>query len=166
MDDPFGSERIQFFLRNRSDIKAWAAIEPDVIAATRELLATSQPVIEEAFAALEPTALVGRHDSGTWERVFVRRENWPPSLALSLEWHRAVDPMSNAPKIGVFWWADPPVLIEPRSRLVATVDRNALQKLGFKVPMSGVWPVGTYVKIDIRLVARARMPGSPASSTN
>ncbi len=54
MDDLFGSERIQFFLRNRSDIKAWAAIEPDVIAATSELLARSQPLIEEAFAALEP----------------------------------------------------------------------------------------------------------------
>lgn len=35
-------ERLQFFFRNREDIKAWAAIESDVMAATRELLARSR----------------------------------------------------------------------------------------------------------------------------
>jgi hypothetical protein len=145
MDD-LGDERIRFFLRNRADIKAWAAIESDVIAATRELLARAQPLVEEAFATLEPTAVVGRHDSGPWERIFVQREGWPPSVGLALEWHRDVDPLANAPKVGVFWWADPPTLVDPRSRLGLVVDRNALQKLGYKVPMSGVWPVGAYVK--------------------
>jgi hypothetical protein len=145
MDDLFAEERLQFFLRNRADIKAWAAIEPDVIAATRELLTRAQTPMEEAFAVVEPTAVVGRHDSGPWERIFVRREHWPAAVALALEWHRNVDPTSNAPKIGVFWWADPPTLEEPRTRLTTVVDRPALQKLGYKVPMAGVWPVGTYV---------------------
>jgi hypothetical protein len=146
MDDLFGDERLQFYLRNRADIKTWAAIESDAIAATRELLARAQPVVGEAFAAIEPTALVRRHDSGPWERIFVQRDGWPPGVGLALEWHREVDPLSNAPKIGVFWWADPPTLVDPRSRLGTVVDRNALQKLGYKVPMSGVWPVGAYVK--------------------
>lgn len=145
MNDLFGDERIQFFLRNRADIKAWAAIEPDVIAATRELLARAQAPIEEAFGVLEPTALVSRHDNGPWERIFVRREQWPPAVALSAEWHKAVDPLSNAPKVGVFWWADPPILEAPRSALTAVVDRPSLQKMGYKVPMSGVWPVGLYL---------------------
>lgn len=146
MDELFGDERIQFFLRNRADIKAWAQIESDVIAATRELLARAQAPVEQAFATIEPTALVSRHDGNSWERIFVRRENWPPTVALCLEWHRTVDPISNAPKVGVFWWAEPDLLVEPRSRFVALVDKNQLQKLGYKVPMSGVWPVGTFVK--------------------
>jgi hypothetical protein len=146
MDDPFADERIQFFLRNRADIKAWAAIEPDVIAATRELLARAQAPVEEAFATIEPSVIVSRHDNGQWERIFVQREAWPSGVAVALEWLRNVDPMSNAPKVGVFWWADPPSLEEPRTRLTTVVDRAALQKLGYKVPMSGVWPVGMYVK--------------------
>jgi hypothetical protein len=147
MDDLFSDERIQFFLRNRADIKAWAAIEADVIAATKELLASAQGQIEEAFSTIEPTALIGRHDSGSWERLFVRRENWPSAVALALEWQpRTVDPLANGPKVGVFWWADPPTLEAPRSRLAQLADKNALQRLGYKVPMSGVWPIGMYVK--------------------
>jgi hypothetical protein len=147
VDDLYSDERIQFFLRNRADIKTWAAIEADVIAATNELLERAQDQIEEAFATIEPTAVIARHDSGSWERIFVRRENWPLAVALALEWQpRTVDPLANAPKVGVFWWADPPTLEAPRSRLALLVDKNALQKLGYKVPMSGVWPVGMYVK--------------------
>lgn len=144
MSDPFADERIQFYLRNRSDIKAWAAIERDVIAATRELLASAQPHVEEALLAHDPDVLVGRNDSGPWERIFARYEHWPPSVGLALEWHRDVDPVSNAPKVGVFWWADPPTLIEPRGRLATVVDKPQLQKLGYKIPMSGVWPVGGF----------------------
>jgi hypothetical protein len=145
MSDPFGDELIQFFLRNRSDIKAWAAIEAQAIEATRELLAQSQPELDAALLAADPTILVGRHDSAPWERIFARRERWPESLGLALEWHRAVDSLANAPKIGVFWWADPPALEEPRTRLTTVVDKVQLQKLGYKVPMSGIWPVGAYV---------------------
>ena len=54
-----------------------------------------------------------------------------------------MDPLgANRPKIGVFWWADPPTLVAPRSRLVEVVDKKSLQELGFKVPLEGVWPVG------------------------
>jgi hypothetical protein len=45
----------------------------------------------------------------------------------------------------VFWWADPPTLVAPRTRLAEVVDKRALQDLGFKVPLEGVWPVGTRV---------------------
>jgi hypothetical protein len=144
-DNRFGDERIQFFLRNRADIKAWAAIEPDVMAATRELLARAQPEIEEALLALDHDVLVGRHDGGPWERIFARRERWPESLGLALEWHRNVDPTSNPPKMGVFWCADRPTSEEQRTRFATVVDRPALQKLGYKVPMSAVWPVGAFV---------------------
>lgn len=144
MNDPFADERIQFYLRNRADIKAWAAIEPDAIAATRELLAAAQPQVEEALLSHDANVLVGRYDSGPWQRIFARREPWPDTVGVAFEWHRNVDPVSNAPKIGVFWWADPPTLEEPRTRLTTLVDKPQLQKLGHKVPMSGVWPVGAY----------------------
>jgi hypothetical protein len=146
MDDLFGDERIQFFLRNRADIKAWAAIETDVIAATRELLARAQTGIEERMLTFDPNILVGRRDAGPWERILARREHWPESVGLTLEWHRSVDPLGTAPpKLGVFWWADPPTLEEPRTRLVQAVDKAPLQRLGFKIPMSGVWPIGMFV---------------------
>ena len=146
MDELFADERIRFFLRNRADIKAWAQIESDVMAATRELLARAEPRIEEAFAPIEPAARISRHDGGSWERIFVQRENWPSTVALCVEWHRSVDPTSNAPKIGVFWWAEPSSLVEPRTRFITLVDKSALQRLGYKVPLEGVWPVGTRAK--------------------
>lgn len=141
--DLFADERIQFYLQNRDDIRTWAAIESDVAAATRELLARSQPAIEERLIESDPGVIVGRHDSGQWERIVARHDHWPATIGLTLEWHRNVDPTgTNTAKLGVFWWADPPQLLEPRKNLVELVDRSALQVLGFKVPLEGVWPVG------------------------
>lgn len=145
-DDLFAGERIQFFLRNRDDIKTWAAIERDVVAATREALARSQSLIEERLLAIDPDVIVGRHDSGQWERVMSRHDHWPLSIGLALEWNRAVDPLGTSrPKLGVFWWADPPALVEPRAQLTQVVDRKHLQELGYKVPLEGVWPIGGYM---------------------
>jgi hypothetical protein len=142
-NDPLADERIQFFLRNREDIKTWAAIETDAMAATRELLARSQPMVEERLLSIDDHVIVGRHDNGQWERILARHEHWPASVGLALEWPRAVDPVgATRPKIGVFWWADPPTLVEPRANFVNAVDRNRLQALGYKVPLEGVWPVG------------------------
>lgn len=147
MTDSFADQRVQFFLRNREDIKRWAALEAEVTTATRELLAGSQQIIEERIAAIDPQATVGRHDSGPWERIMTRRVSWPPAVGLALEWHnRGLDPLgAYPPKIGVFWWAEPSSLIAPRARLPEIVDRLALQQLGFRVPLEGVWPVGARV---------------------
>jgi hypothetical protein len=143
LGDLFADERIQFFLRNREDIKTWAAIEPDVMAATRELLARSQALIEEGLLAIDAQALVGRHDSGQWERILARHKEWPATVGLALEWPRSVDPVGTTrPKVGVFWWADAPTLIPPRVRLIEIVDKQRLQALGYKVPLEGVWPIG------------------------
>lgn len=143
MDDPLADERIQFFLRNREDIKAWAAIETDVISATRELLARSQPAIEESLLAADDGVFVGREDSGGYERILARHEHWPKTVGLTLEWHRDVDPtVTGRMTIGVFWWADPATLVAPRTEFVSVVDRQSLQKLGYKVPLQSVWPVG------------------------
>lgn len=145
LSDPLADERLQFFLRNREDIKAWAAIEPDVMSATRELLARSQVLIEERLLAIDGRIVVARHDSGPWERILARHEHWPAAIGLTLEWPRAVDPAgANRPKLGVFWWADPPSLEEPRARLASVVDRRSLLGLGYKVPLGGVWPVGRF----------------------
>lgn len=146
IDDLFNNERLRFFLRNREDIKSWAAIEPDVMAATRELLARSQPTIEERLLSIDERVVVGRHDGGNWERIMARHEHWPASVGLVVEWPRTVDPLgATPPKIGVFWWADPPTLIEPRTQFVNAVDHRSLQALGHKVPLEGVWPVGRRV---------------------
>ncbi len=144
MTDPFGDERLQFFLRNREDIKTWAAIERDVISATRELLARAQPSFEEQLLAIDPDVVVGRHDAAPWERILARHAFWPETVGLTIEWHRSgVDPLGGyPPKAGVFWWADPLSLAEPRSRFLEVVDRTPLLQLGFKVPHDGAWPVG------------------------
>lgn len=147
MTDLFSDERLQFFLRNREDIKAWAAIERDVVVATREVLARSQPMVEERLLGLDPDVIVGRHDSSQWERILARHQHWPAAIGVALEWHRAVDPIGGyPPKLGVFWWADPPSLVEPRTRLIEILDKKVLQELGWKVPLDGVWPVGAYAK--------------------
>ena len=141
-DDVF-DERLQFFLRNRDDIKEWAAIELDVAAATGELLGRSQPSMEERLLGLDPAVVVGRHDSGPWQRILARHADWPPGVGLTLEWHRTVVPLgSYPPKLGVFWWADPPTLVAPRTRLTQVVATRPLNDLGFRVPLEGVWPVG------------------------
>jgi hypothetical protein len=147
VDDLFADPRLQFFLRNRADIKAWAAIETDVIAATRELLARSQVGLEQRLVTVDPTVIVGRRDNSQWERIVARHELWPESVGLCLEWNRSVDLLgTNRPKMGVFWWADPASLVEPRSRFVASVDATRLQELDYKVPLEGVWPVGARTK--------------------
>jgi hypothetical protein len=149
MTDPFADDRLQFFLRNREDIKGWAAIEADVMAATRELLARAQPAIEQRLIEIDPTVVVDRHDNGSWERILARHQTWPESVGLTLEWNRSVDPAgANRPKVGVFWWADPATLIEPRVALIETVDKAPLIALGYKVPMGGVWPIGMFAPAD------------------
>ncbi len=89
-NDLFSEDRLQFFLRHREDIKAWAAIESDVMAATRELLARSQPLIEESLVTIDPGTFVGRHDSGQSERILARHGHWvlaaaawPPAVTFS-----------------------------------------------------------------------------------
>lgn len=150
MTEPYADERLQFFLRNRDDIKTWAAIENDIMAATRDLLAQAQPAIEERLLAIDPNVVVERNDSGSWERILARHQDWPRSVGLTLEWPRAVDPAGgNRPKVGVFWWADPTTLVAPRVRFVEEVDKGPLTKLGFKIPWgAGVWPVGRFVQPD------------------
>src|SRR6187402_35505 len=101
MTDLFADDRVQFFLRNREDIKTWAAIESDVTAATRELLARAEPLIEARLTAIDPRAVTGRHDSGSWERILTRHPDWPATVGLVLEWHRNVDPLgASRPKVG------------------------------------------------------------------
>lgn len=149
MDETFADDRLQFFLRNRDDIKLWATIESEVIAATRDMLGGVQPLIEERLMALDPGVVVGRHDSGAWERIIARHDHWPAAVGMVLEWHRNVDPFGASPvKIGVFFWADPSELVAVRAKFVASVTDVGLEQLGFKVPLESVWPVG------------ARVPGS------
>ena len=146
MTEAFSDERIRFFLRNREDIKAWAAIETEVTAATRELLASAQVGIAERIGSIDPSALTTRHDERQWERILVRRPLWPASVGLALEWNSSVDLLGdNRPKVGVFWWAEPPTLVAPRTRFVERVDQAGLRALGYRVPLEGVWPVGARV---------------------
>lgn len=77
MSDPFGDERLQFFLRHREDIREWAAIEREVIGATREILAGLQTDIDEQPAALDADVTTARRDSSGFERIMARRPAWP-----------------------------------------------------------------------------------------
>lgn len=146
MDDLFSDDRLQFFLRNHDDIKLWAAIESEVMAATRDLLGGAQALFHERLTAIDPSVVLGRHDTGPWERIIARHGGWPRALGLTLEWHRNVDPFgASPPKIGVFFWAESPDLVQVRSNFVAAVSGVGLETLGYKVPLEGVWPVGLHV---------------------
>ena len=52
MDHPLNDERIQFFLRHRDDIRAWAAIERELPAIVREMLASCQEHLDEQLASI------------------------------------------------------------------------------------------------------------------
>src|SRR3990172_209756 len=135
-------ERIQFFLRHRDDIRAWAAIEPEVEAAVRDLLAGAQPAIEERLLALDSTVITARRNGGGWERIMSRRPSWPDWRGVTLEWgERAVDPFGSAPpKLGFFWTGS--VDGDPAKALfVERCQALGLETLGYRVPAGDAWPV-------------------------
>jgi hypothetical protein len=112
------------------------------MAAIRELLARSQPFLEERIASLDSQAVTTRYDGGQWECILVRHEHWRSSIGLALEWNRSVDPQgANSPKVGVFWWADPPTLIAPRTQLVILVPKRSSKPSATRSPLSacGLW---------------------------
>ncbi len=136
-------ERLQFFLRHRDDIRAWAAIETEVSGAVRELLAATQADIEERLAELDPDVTTSRLDNGRWERIMVRRPAWPDAVGVSLEWETGVDPFGGAlPKIGVIFLSLTPDLESARLALVELCrGAGGLQAQGYRVPAERVWPV-------------------------
>jgi hypothetical protein len=146
VDDPFGDERLQFFLRHREDIRAWAAIEKEVIEATRGILAGLQTDIDERLAAIDSDVTTARRDSASYERIMARRPVWPDWVGVTLEWETGVDPFgSRLPKYGVF--------VPPNSDLDAARDRMvalakaapAFTSAGFRVPGGQVWPIVRWV---------------------
>lgn len=148
MDDLFDDERIRFFLRNRDDIKQWAAIESDVILAIREMFGRTMPSVADGVSAVDPAAIISRHDSGPWERVLARHEAWPEATGMSIEWHRSVDLVGTWPaKLGVFWWTDRPDVVGQRARDLfrARAAEHGLALDGYKVPLEVNWPVGTFL---------------------
>jgi hypothetical protein len=142
VDDPFGDERVQFFLRHREDIREWAAIEREVISATRGVLAGLQTDIDGRLAAIGADVTTARRDGGSYERIMARRPVWPDWVGVTLEWETGVDPFgSRLPKYGIF--------VTPSSKLDAAYGRMlALAKAtpaftagGFKVPEGRAWPI-------------------------
>lgn len=146
MTEAFSDDRIQFFLRHREEILEWAGIERDVLAATRELLASAQPILEERLLQVAPDAVVARRDNGQWERVVARRPNWPDWFGVTLEWERSVDPFGRSlPKMGVIFLADTDDRRAIREKVVAAVQASGrFEALGYKVA-AGVWPAVRYL---------------------
>jgi hypothetical protein len=147
MSNMLDDERIQFFLRHRDDILAWASIEKEVTAATREMLAGLLPDIDERIRAMDPTAETGRHDGGRqYERLMVRRSNWPVGVGVTLEWESGVDPFGGSrPKYGIFFVnADPALLTARQSIVAACRASSAVASAGYK-PGDSYWPIVQYV---------------------
>jgi hypothetical protein len=147
MSSAFDDERLQFYLRHRSEIREWGRIERDVVAATIELLSSTQPEIEARIVAVDPTVTSERMDGGKYERILVRRPVWPKGFGVMLEWETSVSPFgSSLPKYGIatFNWDSG---IEPLvSRLVAIAKGTAsLTGGGYKVPEGRPWPAVRYV---------------------
>ena len=143
MSGPLDDERIQFFLRHRDDIRGWAAIEPDVATAVRQILAATQAEIESRIVAIDAESTTARRDGGRWERIMVRRPAWPEEMGVSVEWETRVDPFGGAlPKVGVILLSDAPELGRVRQNVVDLASGNAtLHALGYRIPAEHVWPV-------------------------
>jgi hypothetical protein len=130
----YGSfQACQFYLRHRDDIREWASIEREVVAATREMLGGLQPEIGERISAFDATAETVRLDGGRYERILVRRPDWPVGVGVTLEWESNVDPFGGSmPKWGIFFVNADPALLPARqvpgmvagSGCVACADRG------------------------------------------
>jgi hypothetical protein len=83
MSNPLDDERTQFFLRHRDDILAWASIEKEVVAATREILAQCEPDLADRLRAVDPTVEVMRRDGTRYERILARRPGWPDGVGVA-----------------------------------------------------------------------------------
>jgi hypothetical protein len=146
VSNPLDTERIQFFLRHRDDIREWAAIEREVISGTRELLAGLQPVIEERIVAIDPSAEVVRHDGGRYERILVRRQAWPVGIGVTLEWESSVDPFGGTlPKWGIFFVNGDLALRPARSAMAAAATAAPWVKAQGYKPSDSVWPIVRFV---------------------
>ena len=146
MGNPLDTERIQFFLRHHDDIKEWAAIEREVSLATREMLGGLLDVIDARVKSVDAGAEVVRHDGGRYERILIRRPEWPIGVGVALEWDQNIDPFgSSVPKYGLFvlpregGWVAAHQAIDAEARSSAE-----LRALGHK-PGDGTWPVNQYV---------------------
>ena len=147
MSNPLDDERTQFFLRHRDDILAWASIEKEVTAATREMLGSLLPGIEERIRAMDGTAEASRHDGGRqYERILVRRPGWPVGVGVTLEWESGVDPFGGSrPKYGIFFVnADPALLTARQAIAAAGKASSAVRAAGYK-PGDSYWPIVRFV---------------------
>jgi hypothetical protein len=148
MTSPLDDERIQFFLRHRDDIKAWADIEPQVAEAVREILAGLQPEIEERLQAVDADVSVARRDNKNWERIQAYRGSWPDWCGVTLEWLTDVDPFgSSLPKLGVFIVGEPDDVDAGRQAFVEASEADSqLARAGYRVTHNKVWPVAARVE--------------------
>ena len=146
MSNLLDDERIQFFLRHRDDILAWASIEKDVVAATREILAQCQPDLDERLRAIDPTVEVIRRDGSRYERILARRPGWPEGVGVALEWETGVDPFGGSrPKHGIFVFTGDTSAEPLRQRMVAIAGRSArLRAAGYKIPGDQTWPANRF----------------------
>ena len=146
MDNPLDNERFQFFLRHRDDIREWASIEREVIAATREMLGGLQSEIGERISAIDATAETIRLDGGRYERILVRRPDWPVGVGMTLEWESNVDPFGGSlPKWGIFFVNADPALLPARQAIAAACRESTLTKAAAYKPGDSYWPIVRFV---------------------
>jgi hypothetical protein len=147
VSNSFDDERLQFFLRHRGEIRDWAAIERDVVTATRDLLGGILPDLDERLSTIDPGAGAIRRDGGRYERILVRRQDWPVDIGMTLEWQDAVDPFGGSlPKYGIFFINGEARLEPARVRIVELARATpALTGGGFRTPGDRYWPAVRWV---------------------
>ena len=144
--DAADNERFQFFLRHRDDIREWASIEREVVAAIRELLGGLEPEIGERIGAFDATAETTRHDGGRYERILVRRPDWPVGVGVTPEWESNVDPFGGSlPKWGIFFVNADPALLPARQAIAAAGRASSLTKAAGYKPGDSYWPIVQFV---------------------
>lgn len=137
-------KRIEFFLRHRDDIKAWAALEKDMIRGVKYLLRDLEPVVARELTTRATDATCIRLDYGGWERILIRRPSWPSDLGVVVEWDpRRVDPFGGSlPKIGIFFVPKTQGEKELRRALLERCKQTpGFGEIGFGISKDSVWPV-------------------------
>lgn len=144
LDDP----RLQFYLRNRDQIREWAALEQDLRDATRSLLFDLRRELVPLAESLGDDVVVWVEGADTsYPRFAVRRSNWlavgsQSIVAVALEWMPKVDLAgSETPWVGVRVH-----ISEPQGKALDAPLRGAfaaseMSALGFTLKGYVWWPV-------------------------
>ena len=144
LDDP----RLQFYLRNRDQIREWAALEQEVREATRSLLFDlRRDLVPLAESLGDDVVIAVEGADSSYPRLTMRRSSWPAIgsqsiVAVALEWMPKVDLAgSETPWVGVRVQISDPQGKALDVPLRAAFAASEMSARGFALKGYAWWPV-------------------------